>query len=177
MDEKWIASVDERLVNLNSAQKSADTDLHKLKKQQEKVDKILRGDPERNLESLIEAVNHLKNEVNKFNRIFDKDYLGHGGLQSFITYVYNELKKRDKAQELTTGYKWGFWGMVVAAVIGAVALFMTQKDQLEKWLPKNHPTVLDMKLENAKHPRSHRRRVVVHIVPAPSVDVSTGSLL
>lgn len=173
MDEKWIGSVDERLVNLNSAQKSADIDLHKIQKQQDKIDKILRGDPERNLESLIEAVNHLKNEVNKFNRIFDKDYLGHGGLQSFITFVYHEMKTQKKEKELSAGYKWGFWTAMLVAVIGLAGLVLTNKDKIAQWLPKNHPTALDMKLENAKHPRSHHRRVIVHVIAAPLISTET----
>src|ERR1700733_9048122 len=103
--DDWHNSVDARLVNLTSAQKSADIDLERLKRSSSRDDKILRGDPEHNIEGMIEAVNHLKNEVNKFNRIFDKDYAGHGGLASFITYLFNQEKHREKESDQRSGYK------------------------------------------------------------------------
>lgn len=131
--DDWHNSVDERLVNLTSAQKSADVDLDKLRNDWEEIDLILRGDPTNNTEGLIESVNSLLKEINKFNRIFDKDYLGHGGLVSFITFVYERERERYEEKRESRGYKWGFWGVILSAVIGAAALLLTNKEQLEKW--------------------------------------------
>jgi hypothetical protein len=166
MDERrddWRNSVDARLVNLTSAQKSADIDIERLKRTAFRDDKIMRGDPENNLPGLIETMNHLANEINKFNRIFDKDYLGHGGLVSFITYIYNQERDRQKAQELNTGYKWGFWGLIAAAVIAAAAVLITNRDQLAKWLPKYHPAPLEAKIDRARHPRNRYHHYTVHV--------------
>ncbi len=172
MDEPWKNSVDTRLVDLTSAQKSADIDLEKLTRKSDKIDRILRGDPGRNIKGLIEAINHLDTEINKFNRIFDKDYLGHGGLVSFITYIYEREREHQQANEIHAGYKWGFWGLILAALIGAAAAILTNKDQLEKWWEHPHLTHLEEKIENAKHPKSRHRHVVIREEP-PETDTET----
>ncbi len=131
--DDWHNSVDERLVNLTSAQKSADADLDKLRDDWEELDLILRGDPTSDTEGLIEAVNSLRNEINKFNRIFDKDYSGHGGLVAFITYVHDREKDRQEERRESRGYKWAFWGLIASALIGAAMIALTSRDQIEKW--------------------------------------------
>jgi hypothetical protein len=170
--QDWNNSVEKRLVDLNSAQLTGDTELSKLRRESIKTDKILRGDPTRNIKGLIEAINHLETEVTKFNRIFDKDYLGHGGLQSFVTYVYNQLKAGEEFRQQGRGYKWAFWTAVLVAVIGLAGLVLTNKDQIEKWFPKYHATGLDAKIEKAKHPKSPHKVFVTRVVkpkpePAP----------
>ncbi len=167
--DDWHNSVDERLVNLTSAQKSADIDLQKLRRNSEKNDLILRGDPARNKEGLIEAVNLLRNEINKFNRIFDKDYLGHGGLVSFITYVYDRERERDEARKESRGYKWGFWGTILAAAIGAAAIVLTNRDQIEKWWTRPKLAPLEQTIERAKHPRG-KKIVRVRVIQEDATD-------
>lgn len=171
MDE-WSKSVDERLVNLTSAQKSADVDLHRFKKDMERLDRILRGDPVRDVEGLTETVNYLAREARKFNAMFDKDYLGHGGLASFITYVYNDIKDQKKNRESVSSYKWAFWTATLAAFIGLAGLILTNRDQFIKWLPQNHPTPLDVKIEAVRHPKSHHRHITIKETDSEPIPVS-----
>jgi hypothetical protein len=161
--EDWHNSVEKRLVDLNSAQLTADTELAKLRKEAIKTDDLLRG--EGNTPGLVADIDELKREVRKFNAIFNKDYLGHGGLQSFVTYVYNQLKSREEFQSQGRGYKWAFWTALAVAVIGLAGVVITNKDQIEKWLPKYHMNPLDKKIEKAKHPKG-KKIYVTHIVPA-----------
>lgn len=173
MDEHrddWHNSVDARLVNLTSAQKSADVDLERIHRELAKLDRILRGDPSRDIQGIVEGLNRLGSEINKFNRIFDKDYLGHGGLVSFITFVYERERERWESKRESRGYKWGFWGMILAAVIGAVALILTNKDQIEKWWKHPHLAPLETKIERAKHPKARHRHVVIREAPTDESD-------
>jgi hypothetical protein len=161
--DDWHNSVDARLVNLTSAQKSADIDLERLKDETAEMDKILRG--ERKTRGLIEAVNHLENEVNKFNRIFlDKDYAGYQGLPAFLTYLYNQEKSRNEDRQALSGYRWGFWGLILAAAIGAAAMVFTNKDQIEKWWP-HKMSPFDQMIERAAHPKSRHRHYTIRIEP------------
>jgi hypothetical protein len=168
MDERrddWHNSVDTRLVNLTSAQKSADIDLERIHRELIKFDRILRGDPERNIEGQIEALNHLKTEINKFNRIFDKDYLGHGGLISFITYLHDKEKDRSEARS----YKWPFWATVIAAAIGLATAGLTHKDEVMKWFPKHKPSPFESMIDRAAHPKNRYHHYTIR-VPAQDDD-------
>lgn len=173
--EDWNNSVEKRLVDLNSAQLSSDAEQIKLRRKSDLHDLILRGDPGRNKEGIIEAVNLLRNEINKFNRIFDKDYLGHGGLVSFITFVYEREKERDEARRENRGYMWGFWGVILAALIGAAAVVLTNKEQIEKWWAHRKLAPFERQIEKAKHPKGKkivRVRVIKEDPPDDSVSDS-----
>ena len=165
--EDWNNSVEKRLVDLNSAQLSSDTEQVKLRRKQDLHDLILRGDPARNKEGLIEAVNSLRNEINKFNRIFDKDYLGHGGLVSFITFVYEREHDREEARREGRGYKWGFWGVILAALIGAAAVVLTNKDQLEKWWTRSRVSPFERRVDKAKH---QKKKKSTRVIPEDAPD-------
>jgi hypothetical protein len=136
-DWTWRHSVDAGLVNLTSARKSSDIDLDRRKRDLVKVDKILRGDPERNIEGLIESINHLKTEVNKFNRILEKDYLGHGGLISFINYIVSQQRDQSKRTE----YKWSFLnsatvtlGTIIVALISLSGMVFLNWDKIHEYV-------------------------------------------
>ncbi len=154
--EDWNNSVEKRLVDLNSAQLSSDTEQAKLRRKLDRHDLMLRGDPINNKKGLIEQANHLENEINKFNQIFNKDYLNHGGLISFITYVYNREKEREEAKKESRGYKWAFWTVVVGAVIGLAGLVITNKEQIEKWWAQPKLAPLEQEIERSKHPRGKK---------------------
>jgi hypothetical protein len=151
--DDWHNSVEERLVNLNSAQGTTDLAISGIEKQLSEIDNILRGEPANNIESLVENVNALKTDMRKVNRVFfDKDYLGHGDGVSFLIFLYNQEKTRQKESDARSGYKWGFWTAVVVAVIGLAGLVITNKDQIEKWWPHDHPAPLEAAIEKAKRP-------------------------
>ncbi len=148
--DDWHNSVDARLVNLTSAQKSTDDDLDELWKEIATFDRLLRGDPEENLEGLNAEVSAVKKEINKFNAMFNKDYLGHGGLESFITYLYHQ----EKSRQTERSYRWPFWGTVIAAVLGLAAVGLTHRDEIMKWFPKQSLSPFEQMIERARHPKN-----------------------
>ncbi len=164
--DDWHNSVDERLVNLNSAQSTTDMELAKIERQLTEIDDILRGDKQNKIDGLIPDNNFLKKEINKFNQIFNKDYLNHGGLVSFITYIHDREKDRQENERESRGYKWGFWGVILAAVIGAAAVILTNKEQIEKWWAHPKLAPLEQTIEKAKHPKG-KKIVKVHVITEP----------
>jgi hypothetical protein len=163
--DDWHNAVDERLVNLNSAQGTTDIELAQVEKKLSEIDDILRGDPQNKLDGLIPDINYLKNEVNKFNRIFDKDYLGHGGLQSFITYLYDQEQVRDRQ----AGYRWGFvnsvtatFGTIIVSIVGLIGYLIINWGAVSMfWNRLNKEGPLEQKIEAAKHPKPKHRHYVI----------------
>lgn len=149
-------------------ERHGDFDLERVQRELKKLDKIIRGDPERDKRGMIETLNHLENEINKFNRIFDKDYLGQGGLVSFVTYLYNKEKGLTESQN----YKWPFWATVLAAAISLLATGLTHRDDIMKWLPKTGAMHFEQMFEKPKRParRFHKRKVA----PKPILDDEDG---
>jgi hypothetical protein len=121
---------------------TTDIELANIEKEQTRMDRILRGDPEEKLSGLIAELHQAQNEINKFNRAFDKDYLGHGGLVSFITYLHDQ----EKARDLQSGYRWGFLntatitiGSVLCAILAlAGTIFLNWDSIQEKLLLRRH---------------------------------------
>lgn len=149
-------------------ERHGDFDIERIQRELKKLDKIIRGDPERDKRGMIETLNHLENEINKFNRIFDKDYLGQGGLVSFITYIYNKEKGLGESRN----YRWPFWATVLAAAISLLATGLTHRDDIMKWLPRTAPNFEQMFGKTKRPPtrRFHKRKVA----PKPILDDEDG---
>lgn len=128
----WHDSVDERLVNLTSAQKSADADLTTLREEMLKFDEILRGDE--NHDGLIEKVNLLSKEVNKFNALLYRDSAGNPGILKKIDAVLDDRERADKQ----TGYRWAFrtafWPVVVVQLLVLIGLVVVNWDKIQEYI-------------------------------------------
>lgn len=128
--DDWAASVDERLVNLTSAQKSADTDLDDLRLELLKVDRILRGDPERDLDGLIEMIKEHQKEINKFNALLNPDHLGQGGLLNDLREVLGSRQRSEKRE----GYLWKFATAVVVQFLILIGLIVVNWDKIQEYV-------------------------------------------
>ena len=99
MDD-WRARVDQSLVNLTSAQRVTDDQLDDLELKYEALDKVLRGDPEKDTDGVIARLHNLETSLNA---------------------IHAERLKIQIADDNTRGIKWQVWGSIVVAIIGALA--------------------------------------------------------
>ncbi len=135
--DDWHNSVDERLVNLTSAQKSADAnfveiekDLADVQREHSRLDRILRGDPETNLEGLILTIHMLRNDVQKFNNVLYPDSTGHGGLLKDIESLIQKRGRSEKRE----GYFWAFLTAVSVQFLILIGLVIINWDRIGEYL-------------------------------------------
>lgn len=81
-----------------------------------KIDRALRGDPEENKEGMAQSLDRLQAEIQKFNRIFDKDHLGNGGLLEDIRYLMDDRKRHERRED-------NAWKFVTAICVQSLILF------------------------------------------------------
>ncbi len=170
--DDWHNSVDERLVNLNSAQGTTDLAIANIERQLSEIDDILRGDLTNKIDGVVPDLNHLKSEINKFNRIFEKDYLGHGGLISFITFLHDQELSRNKQ----AGYRWGFlnsvtaaFGAITVSIVGLIGYLIINWGAVSAfWNRVNKPSSFQQQIEDARGPKvTHHHYRIRNVVEEP----------
>ena len=161
----WQNSVDASLVNLNSAQKSADanlteieTELAEVQTEQIRLDRILRGDPEDNLDGLIATMRILQKDVARFNSILDPDHTGHGGLLKDIEQLLGKRERWIKRE----GYLWTFLtAVVVQALILAGLVIVNWNDIKGYVILRQHirqTEIVERQTKKAKAERDAKRK-------------------
>lgn len=180
MDEKeelraWRNTVDERLVNLNAAQKTADDDLDELRLELAKVDRILRGDPEESKEGIAQSLDRLQAEINKFNRIFEKDHLGNGGLREDISYLMDDRRRHDRREDNA----WKFVTAICVQFLILIGLLIVNWDHIQEFIVLHEhiyqAASIERDTKKKKAARAHRKHKVVAVPEAtnePETDVS-----
>lgn len=168
-DRNWRNSVDERLVNLNAAQKTADDDLDDIRVEVEKVDRILRGDPEENKEGLNAAMDRQQAEIQKFNRIFDKDHLGNGGLLEDIRYLMEDRKRH----EMRENNAWKLVTAICVQFLILIGLLVVNWDHIQEFIVlREHiyqAASIERDTKKRKVARTHKKHKAVE-TPAEPVE-------
>jgi hypothetical protein len=167
VDEKefkeWRNSVDERLVNLVSSQKTTDDDLDEIRVEQAKFDRVLRGDPEENREGMAQSLDRLQAEVTKFNRIFDKDHLGNGGLREDISYLMDDRRRHERREDNA----WKFVTAICVQFLILIGLLIVNWDRIQEFLVLHEHIYQaasierDTKRKKAARARHKRKAVVI----------------
>lgn len=98
-DKKWRERTDERLVALTTDATVSNDRLDQIDDALDKLDKLIRGDPDEDREGIAEAIHMLQVEVRKFNRIFEKDSLGNGGLLADISFLMDKRKRHERRED------------------------------------------------------------------------------
>ena len=169
-DRKWRERVDERLVNLNAAQKTADGELDEIQEKLGQVDRIIRGDPEEKLEGLFEMLHHLQNEINKFNALFNPDIHGNGGLRNDI----NSLLDKRRRSETREGYIWKFVTALVVQFLILIGLCVVNWDRIQWFVMVKQHTYqaasVERETKRKKEQRAKKRQKPVSVPEVPRAE-------
>lgn len=132
MDERrddWRHGVDENLASLNAGQRVWEHEFKTLKRAQASIDKLLRGDPEKDTDGLIARLHHQETEINHLKAVVDVDKAGNKG----IVHRVEELESREK----TTVEVWKFWVAILGFIGAILVAIITNLDKIERFLNKN----------------------------------------
>ncbi len=86
--------------------------------------------------------------------------------QKGILHDIDVLMGRVTAKAQSTQYKWQFWGLILATIISSATALLVSWDKILKLLPKDHPGILEQKIERGRHPKSPKKIYRYRIVPA-----------
>ncbi len=166
MDERrddWRRGVDENLASLNAGQRVWERELAIIRKLLAEADNLLRGDPEKDTDGAIARLHQLENEVNLFKAVLLKDAAGGKGLQGRV----EDLETGDKRSERWLKVWIAFIGLVSAALVAAAS----NLDRIETLLHLQNKDPVDQMIENARHPKTRRRHIVIREQPdTPDAD-------
>lgn len=161
-EEDWKNSINERLVNLNTAQKNTDLQLEKMDEVLDALDTTIRGDLVGHDTSLLLRLGDVERSVKEFHSILLEDHAGEKGLCDKVDALISgkmDLMERRKSRS-----------SVIIAIITSAALVLTNLDRIgEFWIKifgKGNSTELEQKIDRAKHPH------VRHVVPRRVIDYS-----
>ncbi len=133
------------------------------------LDEVLRGDRHKKIFGLLPEYDRLDLEVRKLNAVVFVDSTGKRGIAHDVDY----LMDRRSGQERREGFKWTFWGLILATIISSLAAVLTNLDKIKILLPVLRLSPLEEKIERARHPKG-KKVFRVRIAPqekAPSEDI------
>lgn len=161
MDDRrddWHRGVDENLAALNAGQRVWGRDLAAMRKTLEEIDRLLRGDPDRDTDGAIARLHHQENEVNLLKAIILKDVAGGKGLVNRV----ETLEKAEKGAE----NRWKYATAVSVALLSLFGLVLTNWGPILAYLGyPAKPNKLERIIENAKHPKNRVHRYVIQEQP------------
>lgn len=139
-DDEWKHSVDDRLVSLTSAQKSTDGELDDIQIELKGINETINGDPRERDGGLIGQMNRMETGLNSVRNVLDP--------------IIDIEREKD--------YKWKILnsavvsvGSIVVAIITVIGSLILNWDKISLYLKKKDP--LEMKIDQAKRPRSKRK--------------------
>ena len=166
MDERrdaWQRGVDENLASLNTGQRVNDRLLEDLDANYSALDRLLRGDAEKETDGVIGRLHQIENQVAQLYSVIFMDKAGQHGLQHDV----KELKEGRKDKQL----KWGHITQVLVALImsGLIGHFW---QDIRAFVTRKSVDPLEQMIQHAKHPKGRRRHVVIREEP-PETDTET----
>jgi hypothetical protein len=131
--------------------------LEDLRAQVKELEKVIRG----GRDSLTSEYRRHDQELTRINAVLFQDPTGQKGLLHDVDVLMG--RRRDKDE--TRGLKWQFWGLILTAVIGALAGILPNLGRIKEALLRVDP--LEKKIEQAKHPHSKHKIYRYRAVPPP----------
>ncbi len=167
-DRKWRENVDSRLVTLITAQTVVNDRLDELEEISEALDRVLRGDPEKDTGGLIERLHDAETSTSRLSALLFPDHTGNGGLVNDV----KTLKRRDELEQRNHDNRWKFWTAIALAIISSATLL------IKEW-PKIWDNIMNTEskdpvrkaINRAKNPRPIHRHYKVII---PQTTPETG---
>jgi hypothetical protein len=154
MDERrdaWQRGVDENLASLNTGQRVNDRLLEDLDANYSALDRLLRGDAEKETDGVIGRLHQIETQVAQLYSVIFMDKAGSHGLQHDV----KELKEGRKDKRL----KWGYITQVIVALVmsGLIGHFW---QDIAAFVNRKSVDPVERMIQRAKHPKPRHRHVV-----------------
>lgn len=154
-DDEWRQKVDEHLLR----------DLiEDLQDRVKEIDIILRG--EKGKSGLVAEYDRHDDKLTRLYAVIFQDPTGQKGLLHDVDVLMQRRKERVEGAQ----FRWQFWGLILTTIISSAATLILNWDKILKSLPRDHPGMLEAKIERSRHPKSLKKIVRYHIVPPPLED-------
>lgn len=160
MDDRrgdWSHGVDENLASLNAGQRVWEHEQKELRRALDKIDRLLRGDVEKNTAGIIDRLHELETAVAEFKAVLLMDKAG--GNKGLINEV-RELKEGREDRRLS----WKLLTKIIVACIVSGLLGSLWPRIKALWEEPSKDPVNRM-IEKAAHPKAKYRRYQI-TVPA-----------
>ena len=149
MDDRrgdWEHGVDENLAGLNTGQRVTDRLLEDLDQNYGALDRLLRGDAEKETDGLIAKVHEIETKLARINAVLFVDSTGHKGIQHDVESLLSG--------ERTVAERWKFAAAVLVAALSLLGLVLTNWLKITSYVEdKTITNPLDQAGEQSKHPR------------------------
>lgn len=127
-DKAWRERVEERLAALTSGETVQDDRLDELEKELTETERRIEGDS--GTDGFVQRLKLVEHNINKLLTILTPDSIGNPGLIQKVETLW-----RKKAESIAIAERrWGFWGIVVVAIIGSITSIVTNFDKIEGFI-------------------------------------------
>lgn len=151
----------------NALWRGFDARLERLEDLVKELDELLRGSRRNKHSGMVADQDRMDLEIRKLNAVVFVDSTGKRGIAHDVDY----LMDRRSGAERREGFKWTFWGLILATAISSLTGILTNLDKIKALLPKYHPGPLETQIDKAKRPRGKTLYRVRRVqVEAPSED-------
>lgn len=154
-DLKWRDLTDERVKNLTTDTTVIQDRLEDLRFRLKELERIVLAGKD----SLRSEYRRHDQDLTRINAVLFQDPTGQKGVLHDVDVLMG--RRRDKDE--TRGLKWQFWGLILTAIIGALAGILPNLDRIKEAIRKVDP--LEKKIEQAKHPKSKKKIFRYRVVP------------
>lgn len=154
--DDWRHGVDENLASLNTGQRVSDRLLEDLDANYAAIDRLLRGDPEKEADGIIARLHHIETQIANLNSIIFMDQTGERGLQHDVKVL--KAAREDRWQ------RWGNLTKIIVALAMSGLLGHFWRD-IQSYLTKKDRDPIDQAIEHAKYPHPRSRRVIIRELP------------
>ena len=156
--DDWRNSVDEHLVSLTTAQKVTDTQLEEIELTLDVLDKVIRGDTERETSGLIGRIETMERQIAELRSLVIMDSTGKQGLMHDVQLLL--------AGERTSEHRWKYFTSVTVAIISLLGLLITNWDRIQAWMHQPITDPVDIAIDRAAHPKPKHRHYTIKETPS-----------
>lgn len=134
-DKRWRERTDERLASLTSGETVQNDRIDEIEDRTENIDRILRGDPDKDTSGLIEQIHELQTRMNRIYAIMAPDAIGGGGILNRLS----ALEKREAKEGQQTEYRSKRWIAILGLISAIAVAIIANFDRIQSAFARRSP--------------------------------------
>lgn len=145
--------------------------LERLEHLVQELSDVVDGNRHRKIIGLSPEQDRMDLDIRKINAVLFQDPTGQKGLLHDVDVLMGRRKDLSQSREL----KWKFATEVVIKILALIGILLMGWDKMEGLYQKilhQKPSLLEQKIEKAKHPKSPKKLYRVRVVPASSANTT-----